>query len=178
VDHRGFVRHKNKSYFGKVDSSWNTVEMAKSSKDYTRVCKRCGTARLIPEAYVKDKPPRASQVSSMQRASRFAVGKQRERYSIQASSLAGQQDRYLTNATCPNCGSTEFDQYAPGKEPPGVTIGAAVASADVVTATSPPTPPQWAADPHNRHELRFWDGAAWTAAVVDAGVPGIDSAQS
>ncbi|MCB9379726.1 MAG: DUF2510 domain-containing protein [Acidimicrobiaceae bacterium] len=27
----------------------------------------------------------------------------------------------------------------------------------------------WFADPHGRHELRYWDGGAWTDWVADAG---------
>ena len=43
---------------------------------------------------------------------------------------------------------------------------------------------RWAADPYGRHELRFWDGAAWTAHVSDHGVtshdlvPGVAAGQS
>ena len=33
---------------------------------------------------------------------------------------------------------------------------------------------RWAADPYGRHEMRYWDGAAWTAHVSDAGVTGHD----
>jgi hypothetical protein len=42
--------------------------------------------------------------------------------------------------------------------------------------SSPPTPPtpavpaQWAADPHGRHQHRWWDGERWTAYVADNGV--------
>ncbi len=39
----------------------------------------------------------------------------------------------------------------------------------------PPTPEAgWKADPTGRHEMRFWDGAAWTDHVTDAGVPSAD----
>ena len=37
-------------------------------------------------------------------------------------------------------------------------------------ATPAPTPPGWYPDPRGRHEHRWWDGAAWTANVADAGV--------
>jgi hypothetical protein len=43
------------------------------------------------------------------------------------------------------------------------------------TAPPPVTPPTWAADPYGRREWRFWDGEAWTAAVVDGGAPGVDA---
>lgn len=32
----------------------------------------------------------------------------------------------------------------------------------------------WQADPFGRHELRYWDGSAWTAHVSDGGVQGSD----
>lgn len=38
--------------------------------------------------------------------------------------------------------------------------------------TIPPgTPPNWLQDPSGRHEWRYYDGAAWTDWVSDAGVP-------
>jgi Protein of unknown function (DUF2510) len=33
---------------------------------------------------------------------------------------------------------------------------------------------RWSNDPFNRHELRYWDGAAWTNHVSDAGVSAVD----
>jgi hypothetical protein len=50
----------------------------------------------------------------------------------------------------------------------------AVLHSDVAT---PPlqVPAQWSADPLRRHELRYWNGAAWTEHVSDAGVPSTDS---
>jgi hypothetical protein len=40
----------------------------------------------------------------------------------------------------------------------------------------PPGPPPagWHADPTRRHQSRYWDGAAWTEHVADAGVTGVD----
>lgn len=35
-------------------------------------------------------------------------------------------------------------------------------------------PPNWYRDPTGRHETRYWDGAAWTAHVGDAGHAGTD----
>ncbi len=32
----------------------------------------------------------------------------------------------------------------------------------------------WYADPFGRHEVRYWDGAAWTDFVSDAGQPSVD----
>jgi hypothetical protein len=42
----------------------------------------------------------------------------------------------------------------------------------VPTASS--SPPAWARDPSGRHELRWWDGTAWTPHVSDAGVTAED----
>jgi len=142
-----------------------------AGSDATRVCLKCGTARLIPVAMTKDKPPSDRQVAGMQRATKFAIGKQRERYSMQSAALQGQQDRYIKYATCASCGSTEFDEYAPGETVP---ISAVVAVVAAPTATPLAAPAQWADDPFGRHSLRFHDGLAWTAAVVDGGVPGVD----
>lgn len=139
--------------------------------DYTRVCRKCGTSRLLPEAMAKDKGPADRQVAGMQRATKFAVGRQREKYSMQASALQSHQDRVIQYATCPQCGSTEYDQFKPGEEPPA---SSPVLPTPAASPPPPATPPQWSADPFGRHELRFWDGSSWTAAVVDAGAPGID----
>ncbi|MCU0308406.1 MAG: DUF2510 domain-containing protein [Thermoleophilia bacterium] len=35
-------------------------------------------------------------------------------------------------------------------------------------------PPGWHRDPYGRHELRWWDGSAWTADVADGGVAARD----
>jgi hypothetical protein len=35
-------------------------------------------------------------------------------------------------------------------------------------------PPGWFADPSGRHELRYWDGRAWTASVSDRGAQSLD----
>nr|WP_242061436.1 DUF2510 domain-containing protein [Microbacterium ureisolvens] len=38
----------------------------------------------------------------------------------------------------------------------------------------PPVPAQWAADPHGRHQHRWWDGARWTEHVSNDGVVTVD----
>ena len=51
------------------------------------------------------------------------------------------------------------------------------AAAPAIPAGSPPygpVPPGWFADPSGRHELRYWDGTAWTSSVSDRGVQGHD----
>ena len=45
--------------------------------------------------------------------------------------------------------------------------------AGMITAhpvSTPAVPAQWAADPHGRHQHRWWDGERWTAYVADNGV--------
>ncbi len=37
-----------------------------------------------------------------------------------------------------------------------------------------PAQPSWQSDPFGRHELRWWDGAAWTEKVRSSGTTGID----
>jgi hypothetical protein len=39
-------------------------------------------------------------------------------------------------------------------------------------------PPGWFSDPTGRHDHRWWDGAAWTAHVADAGVPSLDALEA
>lgn len=114
--------------------------MSRSLKkgDYTRVCASCGTPWLLPEEWARQKAPRASQVRSMQRATRFAVGRQRERYSMQAVALQGTQDRVLANARCPSCGSSSFTQYKPGEVVPS--------SGSIVGTAGPSIPPGLVAD--------------------------------
>jgi len=40
------------------------------------------------------------------------------------------------------------------------------------SASKPPA--MWAADPGGRHELRYWNGSAWTVHVSDGGVQSED----
>jgi len=42
------------------------------------------------------------------------------------------------------------------------------------TTMAPASPPGWAPDPTSRHQLRWWDGAQWTAAVADDGLQSHD----
>jgi hypothetical protein len=72
--------------------------------------------------------------------------------------------------------------YAAAPPPPGV--------AGAVPAPPPPPPPggpgpdlpapdntaaAWSPDPSGHHELRYWNGAAWTEHVSDHGTPGTDT---
>ena len=51
--------------------------------------------------------------------------------------------------------------------------------APVVRDSSPPpppaaVPPQWAADPHGRYEVRYWNGSEWTEHVSTSGKQAVD----
>jgi hypothetical protein len=39
---------------------------------------------------------------------------------------------------------------------------------------APAPPAGWQRDPYARHQLRYWDGAVWTAHVSDDGAQGVD----
>lgn len=69
------------------------------------------------------------------------------------------------------------------KDPdPAVVIAAlsAVIPASIITdeagapVLAPAPPPNWYADPSGRHQLRYWDGRAWTADVADNGQQSVD----
>jgi hypothetical protein len=49
-------------------------------------------------------------------------------------------------------------------------IAAALAAGPAAAAVATSPPGAWHPDPAGRHELRWWDGQAWTDAVSDAGV--------
>lgn len=68
---------------------------------------------------------------------------------------------------------------APGAAMPVAAYGAAAPGAvGAPSATAgagvPTSPAGWFADPTGRHELRYWDGRAWTAAVSDGGATAQD----
>jgi hypothetical protein len=51
----------------------------------------------------------------------------------------------------------------------------------VATEPTPPrsgiataVPAGWYPDPSNKHQQRYWDGAGWSAAIIDGGQPGSD----
>ena len=51
-------------------------------------------------------------------------------------------------------------------------------AADTAAALTPPTntmPAGWFPDPHRRHELRYWNGSAWTDDVSDGGATAKDA---
>jgi hypothetical protein len=67
----------------------------------------------------------------------------------------------------------ELDQMDAGR--PANAVAAPATSGDAPAATShavpppPSAPAAWVRDPTGQHELRYWDGTAWTAYVSDGG---------
>lgn len=65
--------------------------------------------------------------------------------------------------------------YAPAGTPAQPPTGAPIAPGPAQPPIQATAPAGWIADPTGRHELRYWDGAAWTEHVSDAGVQGTDA---
>jgi hypothetical protein len=60
----------------------------------------------------------------------------------------------------------------PGGDPvPLAPLPQAMAQVDIASFS-------WLPDPSGRHQLRWWDGKAWTPHVSDDGVRGVDTATS
>jgi hypothetical protein len=57
----------------------------------------------------------------------------------------------------------------PSVDKPQAPSAAATVALPAPEGPSPLPPPTWAADPFGRHQLRYWDGAAWTDYVSDDG---------
>jgi hypothetical protein len=60
--------------------------------------------------------------------------------------------------------------------PPPASAGPTSSRPPVPASPAPPptVPPTWAPDPHGRHELRYWDGTAWTEHVSTGGLQSTD----
>jgi hypothetical protein len=65
----------------------------------------------------------------------------------------------------------ELERTRPGAVPVGTGTGELPPPP---APTMDGRPAEWAADPTDRHEYRYWDGAAWTEHVSDAGTVGSD----
>jgi hypothetical protein len=68
-------------------------------------------------------------------------------------------------------------------DPGSIREDAPLAQDRVTPLLAPPTPasnpielppPMWAPDPTRRHELRYWNGSAWTEHVASRGITAID----
>lgn len=60
--------------------------------------------------------------------------------------------------------------------PSAAPAGLLMAEPPADAPAAPRAAPSWLADPHRRHELRWWDGERWTEHVSNRGVPGTDPA--
>jgi hypothetical protein len=60
-----------------------------------------------------------------------------------------------------------FGAQVPSGPPALPTWGASTGSGTPAAPVQPAVPPSWAPDPSGRFAVRWWDGTAWTANVVD-----------
>jgi ribosomal protein S27AE len=80
--------------------------------DYTRVCSKCGHARLLPKKLAKALPPAFGVMALDRLGVDLAVkSKKKTAASTRYAARQGQRDTYLANAQCPRCGSSEFKQF-------------------------------------------------------------------
>jgi hypothetical protein len=122
--------------------------------------------------------------------------RQRAADQLRLSNAEAKKSRVLAAAQCPTCGSSKYKEFpdswlgkkpaekAAGKgakrgrksgvvpEPPEPPSGV---RPGVVVPPPPGTTAQWLADPAGVHELRWWDGTAWTSQVSDNGATSEDS---
>jgi hypothetical protein len=84
---------------------------------------------------------------------------------------------HLTGTAAPATAATVYGHaaYTAGDPVGGAsTTGNPVGGAPAAYPTTMLLPPQWYADPSTRHQLRYWDGGAWTAHVSDDGATSLD----
>jgi Protein of unknown function (DUF2510) len=70
-----------------------------------------------------------------------------------------------------------FDSVLPGGEPvddESAVTPTTIATQPVAAPTAQLPPAGWHADPHGRHELRYWDGSAWSEHVSNHGATSTD----
>jgi Protein of unknown function (DUF2510) len=145
-----------------------------AGKDYTRICSRCGGRWLLPKALAAEKSRSPGHVKSLETKARLMPGSFSLPQAVAARSLL---DRVMANAQCPHCGSSDYTQYKPGKEPPLNEPEAANAGQVSSTAPPPPPPPPpppnvpegWYPDPNNSSVQRYWDGTTWTEHTAPLG---------
>jgi hypothetical protein len=69
-------------------------------------------------------------------------------------------------ATATGASDTGASSTVPHQPAPTAAPDPPAAAAEASPATPPP---MWAADPHGRHQYRYWDGGRWTDYVADNG---------
>jgi hypothetical protein len=78
-------------------------------------------------------------------------------------------------------GAAPASEAVPAAEAPSTARPAAQPAARPAarpaTTGGPTAPPQWSPDPSGRHQLRYWDGSAWSHHVADAGLTSTDPAE-
>lgn len=90
---------------------------AKKSNDYVRVCKKCDKPRFVHKDLATLAKPTSVTLKAGRIASDTALGRSAGRKHTAYLANQATHDRWLSAATCPSCGSTDFTQYAPGKVP-------------------------------------------------------------
>jgi hypothetical protein len=141
-----------------------------AGKDYTRVCNRCGGRWLLPKAFATESARSPGHVKALERNARLMPGRGGGPQAAAARSLL---DRVMANAQCPHCGSSDYRQYKPGKEPPDDQVRSIVGVRPGSTPGPPPPPPSnvpagWYPDPSSSVQ-RYWDGSTWTEHTAPLG---------
>ena len=107
-------------------------------KDYTRICNRCGGRWLLPKTLATESARSPGHVKALERNARLMPVRGDPAGAAAARSLL---NRVMANAQCPHCGSSDYRQYKPGKEPPDDQVGSSVAVQPSATPGPPPPPP-------------------------------------
>lgn len=132
----------------------------KMSKDhnYTRICRDCGHRRFVPEEIATMKKSGFWKTRGTKPVVRVAWT------SAQQTAAAAQESKNLSiaqNAMCPECGSSNFIQYKPGKAPSPENPEEKLEKAQEQRAAK--ETPAWKPDPFKRYKLRYWEGHQWSA---------------
>lgn len=166
------------------------------AKDKVRICKKCGTQWRLSSRLARERAP--GQMEMLGRkleasGSSMTIGsRQRAADQLRLANAEAKKARVLSAAQCPGCGSSKFREYPDGwsnrrnvekavdkgnrkaQRSRGAMSGPVATGSIVVPPPPPGTGAQWLGDPSGGHELRWWNGTAWTDQVSDSGVTGSD----
>jgi hypothetical protein len=87
--------------------------------------------------------------------------------------------QWMAGAATPSAspGSSSGPSSAPSAANSPAAHPATQPTAQPTGRAAPTVPPQWSPDPSGRHQLRYWDGTAWSHHVADGGLASIDPAE-